>query len=190
MAGDQPVPDTLMPDSRLGFAIWFTGLPAAGKTTLAHTVQLRLATHGIYSVLLDSDKMRRFFTPNPTYSDRERDWFYGTLVELAIGLTHDGYNVMIAATGNLRSYRDAARSQIARFAEVYVHCSPATLRQRDPKGLYAAAQADPENRIPGLGSRYEPPLHPEVTVDTDRYAPAAAAEFVIRQLAGLIGYQS
>lgn len=190
MAGDQPVPESLTPTGRPGFAIWFTGLPATGKTTLAHTVQLQLAAHGIYSILLDSDRLRQIFTPNPTYSDQERDRFYGILVELAVGLTEDGYNVMIAATGNLRSYRDAARSQIARFAEVYLHCSLATLRQRDSKGIYAAAQADPENRLPGLGSRYEPPLHPEVTVDTERNSPADAAALVINQLAGLINQQA
>jgi adenylylsulfate kinase len=182
MAGDQPLSGALTQDKPPGFVVWFTGLPATGKTTLAQTVQRQLAGHGICTLLLDSDVMRRIFIPKPTYSDQERDWFYGTLVRLAVGLSGDGVNVLIAATANRRSYRDAARRQITRFAEVYVYCSPTTLRQRDPKGLYAAAQADPENRLPGLGAPFEPPLHPEVIVNTDRYSPAEAATLVIHEL--------
>lgn len=190
MAGDQPLSDTLTQNRPRGFAIWFTGLPAAGKTTLARMVQQQLAARAVFTLLLDSDEMRRILTPKPTYSDEERAWFYGVLAKLAVWLTGNGVNVLIAATANRRSYRDAARHQIARFAEVYVHCSPATLRRRDAKGIYAAAQEDPANRVPGLGSLFELPLHPEVTVDTDRYDPAQAATLVINELAALIDHSA
>lgn len=186
MARDQPVPDALTANKRPGFAIWFVGLPASGKTTLAQMVQHRLAARAIFTLLLDSDEMRRILTPNPTYSDEERAWFYGVLADLAVWLTGNGVNVLIAATANRRSYRDAARRQIARFAEVYVHCSYATLLRRDPKGIYARAQDDPDNRVPGLGGLFESPPHPEVTVDTDRYTPAEAATMVIDELAALV----
>jgi adenylylsulfate kinase len=166
-----------------GFAVWLTGLPSAGKTTLAQALQRQLATRGIHTLILDSDELRRILTPQPTYSDEERDWFYDVLAQLAAWLTRNGINVLIAATANRRAYRQAARDQIERFAEVYVQCSLDTCRQRDTKGIYTAAQAGQAVHVPGVGSAFEPPLHPEGVVDTEQHSPAEAATLVLALLA-------
>ena len=190
MATDQQLPGGLSAlDAKPGFAIWFTGLPASGKTTLAQHLQNRLAAQGIQVLLLDSDELRQIFIPQSTYSPAERDWFYGSITKLAVWLTANGINVLIAATANRRAYRQAARDQIARFAEIYVNCSPQTCRQRDPKGLYAAAQAGRIGHLPGAGDTYEPPLQPEVVVNTEEIEPSAAVANILTQLSKLWSYR-
>ena len=108
MAGDQPLPDAIsVLPSQPGFVLWFTGRPAAGKTTLARAVQQALTARQIHTVLLDSDELRKLLTPQPTYSDAERDWFYSVVAGLAAWLARSGINVLIAATANRRAYRQA-----------------------------------------------------------------------------------
>jgi adenylylsulfate kinase len=183
MAGDQPLLDPLgASPTEPGFVLWFTGLPAAGKTTLAHAVQRALAERQIHSILLDSDELRKLLTPQPTYSASERDWFYSVVAGLAAWLARSGVNVLIAATANRRLYRQVARDQIERFAEVYVVCSLATCQQRDPKGIYARACTSAGDQVPGLGSTFEPPEQPEVVVDTDRLSVAEGTALILQQL--------
>jgi adenylylsulfate kinase len=101
-----------------GWAIWFTGLPASGKTTLARAVRRTLQERGISTILLDSDELRRLITPNATYTPAECDWFYNRLVELTVWLVRSGEHVLIAATGSRRCYRREARRRLGvRFAE-------------------------------------------------------------------------
>jgi adenylylsulfate kinase len=97
-------------EKSFGWAIWLTGLPASGKTALAQALRHKLAEQGIAAIVLDSDELRRLMTPNASYAPAERDWFYDRLVELADWLTRAGENVIIAATGNRRCYRAAARA--------------------------------------------------------------------------------
>jgi adenylylsulfate kinase len=170
-------------DQRPGWAVWLTGLPAAGKTTLAHALQRALNARGIPAIVLDSDELRRTLLPNGTYAPAERDWFYNRLVELAAELVGSGKNVIIAATGSQRSYREAARALLGpRFAEVWVRCPLDTCRTRDPKGIYGRAAQGLVHNLPGVDAPYEAPDRPEAVVDTDRLTPEEAAEIV---LAGL-----
>jgi adenylylsulfate kinase len=167
---------------RRGWALWLTGRPASGKTTLARALRHKLGTLGIAVVILDSDEVRRVLTPDPTYTPEERDRFYAGLVDLAELLTRYGVNVIIAATGSQRSYREAARKQLFPFAEVWVRCPIDVCRERDPKGLYARADAGAIDHLPGAGAPYEPPETPAVIVDTDRQTPEEAAEKVLAEV--------
>jgi adenylylsulfate kinase len=167
---------------REGFAMWLTGLPSSGKTTLAHALSSLLRERGIAVQILDSDELRRRLTPNPVYSAEERDWFYDTITFLAELLTANGVNVVIAATAPRRVYRQSARECIARFAEVYVACSPEVCRARDPKGLWERADRGEITNLPGGGAVYEAPRAPEAVVDTDRISPQAAARRIMGQL--------
>lgn len=169
-----------------GFAIWLTGLPSAGKSTLARAIAAQLPAQGIDVQILDSDELRARLIPNPTYTADERDWFYDLIVFLAQLLTRNGVNVIIAATGHRRAYRDAARAQIARFGEVYVACPPAVCRARDPKELWAQADRGEVRGLPGADVPYEAPVAPEATVDSARLTPQAAADVVVHMLADLL----
>jgi adenylylsulfate kinase len=170
-------------DKPYGWAIWLTGLPASGKTTLARALRQKLNQQGISVVLLDSDEVRRVVAPAATYAPEERDWFYNRLVEIAAWLVNSGENVIIAATGSRRCYREAARARLApRYAEVWVRCPAAVCRARDPKGLYAQAAAGAIANLPGSDAAYDPPEAPEVVVDTDRQTPEQAVEIIIDQL--------
>jgi adenylylsulfate kinase len=164
-----------------GFAIWLTGLPASGKTTLAYALRARLLRPGTAIQILDSDELRRQLTPKPTYSPQERDWFYGMIVFLAELLTRNGVNVLIAATAPRRAYREAARRRLARFAEVYVACSAEVCRARDPKGLWQQAEQGEITTLPGQGMVYEPPEAPQVQVDTTHLSVEATVDYILGQ---------
>lgn len=168
--------------TRPGVVIWLTGLPAGGKTTLAHALVPLLAEAGFPALVLDSDEMRQVFTPDPAYTDLERDWFYTVLGRLAAWLARNGTSAIVAATAHRQAYRNQARTLAPHFYEVYVDCPPAVARQRDPKGLYARADTGEIRALPGVGVPYEPPPHPEATVDTSRMNPTEAAAAVLAQL--------
>jgi len=165
-----------------GFAIWLTGLPASGKSTLAQALHQGLLERGIELQILDSDELRRRLTPNPTYSSEERNWFYDMLTLLAELLTENGINVLIAATASRQAYRQAARARIPRFAEIYVDCPPEVCRRRDPKGLWRRTDRGEITNLPGAGAAYEPPASPEVRVDTARLSVEEAARQSLARL--------
>jgi len=172
-----------MPSEREpGFAVWLTGFPASGKSTIARALKAMLARRGVRAAVLESDDLRRLFTPKPRYDAAERDRFYGALAALARLLSENGVPVLVAATANRRAYRDRARAEIPRFLEVYVECPLSVCRARDPKGIYRRAAAGTAPNVPGVSAPYEPPLRPEVVVDGER-DPAESAGAILSALA-------
>jgi len=149
-----------------GFAVWLTGLPSSGKSAAAHELKRLLAEQAVAAQILDSDELRKRLTPRPDYSEEERKWFYATIVFLAELLTENGVNVLIAATGSRRAYREEARIRLRRFAEVHIDCPIEVCRKRDPKGLWKKAETGEIDSLPGAGMPYEAPLFPELRVDT------------------------
>jgi adenylylsulfate kinase len=121
--------------------------------------------------------MRTQLTPFPRYDESDRDVFYGLLGKIAVLITSNEKPVLIDATANRRTYRDAARRSIARFAEVYVDTPLEVCAARDTKGLYRKGAA-----LPGVRAPYEPPLSPELTVHGDRGAPRDGAQAVMAWL--------
>lgn len=165
---------------RQGFAIWITGLPSSGKTTIARYVTKRLRDdYTIPVVHLESDELRKFLTPDPNYSSEERDWFYEVLGKLAHLLTSNGVNVMIDATANKSQYRDKARASISRFLEIYVKCPIEICQQRDTKGIYRKAQEGKVQSVPGIQDPYEEPTTPEIVVRSDQTSPEEAATIIL-----------
>lgn len=161
-----------------GIALWITGLPGSGKSTAADGLK-RL--HPDF-VVLRMDEMRRVVTPNPTYSDTERELVYRSLVYLAKVLTELGRNVIIDATGNRRRWRDLARRLIPDFIEVYLKCSVEECNTRErmrtetrgaPTGVYSKGEKGWP--VPGVNVPYEEPGNPEVEVD----AAFSSAEDII-----------
>lgn len=165
-----------------GFAVWITGLPASGKSTLAAALARALEALGIDAAVLESDALRKVFTPNPRYDDGERDVFYASLAHVGEILTRHGVPVIFDATANRRAFRDRARKAIPKFLEVHVSCPLAVCVARDPKGIYRRGSRGEAARVPGLQADYEPPLHPDVEVRGDRDSPDEGARRVVAAL--------
>ncbi len=150
-----------------GRAFWLTGLPGSGKSTLATAA--KEAFPGI--VLLQMDEMRKLATPNPTYSDEERELLYMALVWTALAFTREGKDVIIDATGHLRRWRDKARELIPDFHEIYVRCPVETCIEREkcrrdglaPVDIYEKAMSGWP--VPGINVPYEEPSIPELVID-------------------------
>lgn len=164
-----------------GFAVWMTGIPASGKTSITRELVKKLEADKVHAVVLESDEMRTILTPEPTYGPEERDRFYKTLALIGAMLTRSGVNVVFDATAHKRAYRDYARSLIPRFIEAYVRCPLKVSMKRDPKGIYRSAAAGKTATVPGLQTPYEPPLHPEVVLD-GQALPEAGADGILDML--------
>lgn len=164
---------------REGFAVWLTGLPASGKSAIAGRLKTRLAQAGLAVEVLESDAVRTLVTPVPTYSPDERGLFYRALAFFGSRLVAHGVPVIFDATANRRAYRDLARALIQNFVEVAVVCPLDVCRQRDHKGTYRRGLAGRSATVPGLQDSYEPPLKPELTIESTSLTPEAAADQVV-----------
>lgn len=163
------------------FALWITGLPACGKSTITGAVACELASRGVEVAVLESDALRQVLTPHPTYSEEERDAFYRSMAYIGSLLVKHGVSVIFDATANRRAYRSAARNAIERFVEVYVDCPVDVCMARDPKGIYRKARSGESSTVPGLQASYEPPDHPDVVV-SGRGDPTDSSRAILRAL--------
>jgi adenylylsulfate kinase len=145
-----------------GTLAWITGLPSAGKSRFARAVQAELDGRAVASCLLDGDEVRNAMVPNPGYDSESRDRFYATLGNLAAILAAQPLVVLVAATAHRRAYRDAARTRVERFLEIWVDTPLDEVRRRDTKGLYRGFRAGERQDVPGEDLAYEPPLDPDV----------------------------
>ncbi len=166
-----------------GFAIWITGLPSSGKSTITRYVTKRLREdHNVPVIHLESDELRKFLTPEPNYSAKERDWFYEVIGKLAHLLTSNGVNVIIDATANKRKYRDNARACIPRFLEIYIKCPIEICKKRDAKGIYRMAEEGKAQAVPEIQEPYEEPTAPEIVIQCDQTSPEEAAAIIVRKI--------
>lgn len=166
----------------MSWAVWLTGPPAAGKTTLARAFQELAANRGVATLHLESDALRRILTPNATYQPEERERFYEVVADLAALITAQGFPVVVDATAPRQAHRDRARRLIPWFLEVFVDTPPDVCEQRDPKGLYDQSRRGRAPHLPGVGEPYEKPERPDLVV-SGTSSPGAETEAVWRILA-------
>ena len=171
-------------------AIWLTGLPASGKSTVVAALKPQLEALGLAVEVLESDAVRRVLTPTPTYSQEERDLFYRALAFMGARLVAHGVTVIFDATANRRVYRDFAGSLIPRFIEVAVECPLELAMQRDYKGTYQRGRRGDSSTVPGLQDPYEAPLNPEVRIDTTKVPAKDAAEKILEYVKKTIDHHS
>jgi len=167
---------------KASFAVWITGLPASGKSTVTRELARQLRQRGLEVAILESDALRKIFSDQPSYDDRDRDYFYRSLASIGIVLTKHGVPVIFDATANLRVYRDRARQRINNFIEVFVDCPLDECIRRDPKGIYKMAREGRADFVPGIQSAYEPPEKPEVVIRGDSDNPELAAGQILSEL--------
>jgi len=162
------------------FAVWITGLPSSGKSTITQALVEALRTRRVDVAVLESDKLRQVLTPHPTYSEQERDTFYRAMAHIGALLVAHGVPVVFDATANRRRYRAAAGMAIRRFIEVYVECPLDVCLARDVKGIYRKAQSGEASTVPGAQASYEPPEHADLVVSGRDMTPRAAAGSIVR----------
>jgi adenylylsulfate kinase len=172
-----------------GFVVWFTGVPATGKSTVATIVEQELRSRGLKVENLDSDEVRANISPNLGYTLEARDENTKRLAFLGNLLARNGVAVLITAVSSLRKFRDRARAQIDNFAEVHVKCPLEECQKRDPKGLYKKAERGEVSDIAGMHQPYEEPLNAEVVLETHSCTADECASRVMEALQDL-GYLS
>lgn len=173
----------------MAWVMWFTGLPGCGKTTIAERVKAMLSEKGIAVKILQLDEIRRAVTPQPKYTEEERDIVYASLAYMAKLLSEEGINVMIDATANRRRYRDFARRLVPAFGEVYIRAPLEVCMQREekrkakfsPRGIYKKA-GEEKAAVPGVNVAYEEPLAPEIEVDTTAMSAEQCARHIAERI--------
>ena len=170
-----------------GATVWFTGLPSAGKSTLAFTVEHALIQRGQLAYCLDGDNVRHGLNQNLGFSQEDREENIRRIGEVAKLFADAGAITMTSFISPYRADRDRARKLHdeagVRFFEVYVSTPIDVCEQRDPKGLYKKARAGELKQFTGVDDPYEAPLHPELTIDAGTSTPQEASVLVLEYLA-------
>jgi bifunctional enzyme CysN/CysC len=185
-----PVESALRPDERSaryrhnGAVIWLTGLPGAGKSTLARALERRLFSRGGSPILLDGDTLRAGLNGDLGFSAEDRSENIRRLAEVATHLAKNGHIAIVAAVSPARDDRAAAR-RIADdlFREIHVATPAEVCERRDPKGHYAKARAGSLTGFTGIGNDYEAPARAELTLDTSGLSVSDATDEIERMLA-------
>ncbi len=163
-----------------GFTLWFTGMSGAGKSTLANLLADELRARGHLVEVLDGDEIRTHLSKGLGFSKEDRDTNIRRIGYVARLLSRNGVIAISAAISPYRDVRDELRSQHERFFEVYMHCTIEKLSERDVKGLYKKALAGEIKNFTGISDPYEPPVNPDLVLDS-------ATESVEQSLGKLIG---
>ena len=151
-----------------GFTLWLTGLPGAGKSTLAKAVRDELVERGRRVEILDGDEVRTSLSKGLGFSKEDRDTNIRRIGLVARLLSRNGVVAIAAAISPYREIRDEVRhAHEAAFVEVFFDCPLEELLRRDRKGLYAKAFRGEIQEFTGVSDPYESPLSPEVSVRTD-----------------------
>lgn len=170
--------------SRGGFALWFTGLSGAGKTTITRILAGKLRERGAPLEILDGDVVRANLSPELGFEKKDRDLNIRRIAFVSQLLVRNGVGVMVAAISPYREERELARAIIGpeRFIEIFVDCPLKVCIERDVKGLYARALAGEIKHFTGISDPYEPPLAPELVLATNPETPDESAGRVLDYL--------
>ena len=156
------------PRHRQGFCIWFTGLSGAGKSTTAEIVVSRLLEAGRQVTMLDGDIVRTHLSKGLGFSKEDRDTNILRIGFVAAEIVRHGGAVVCAAVSPYRATRDSVRALVGaeNFLEVFVDTPLEVCEARDEKGMYAQARKGLIRNFTGIDDPYEPPLAPELSIDT------------------------
>ncbi len=173
-----------------GFTIWLTGMSGAGKSTISTILEERLRKAGARVELLDGDVVRTNLSKGLGFSKEDRDTNVRRIGFVCELLSRNGVVAIAAAISPYRRVREEVRARIHNFIEVHVDCPLEVLSSRDVKGLYKKALAGEIPQFTGISDPYEPPLAPEVAVDTSREPPEESAARILATLErlGLVSF--
>jgi adenylylsulfate kinase len=154
--------------------LWFTGLSGSGKSTLAHALEEELHLRDCRTYVFDGDNVRHGLCRDLGFSVEDRTENIRRIGEMAKLFVEAGVISLTAFISPIREDRDRARGLFPHgdFIEVFVKCSLETCEARDVKGLYRKARSGEIPQFTGISSPYEPPLNPEITIDTENRSVA------------------
>ena len=176
---------SLLAHDRAGFVVWHTGLPAAGKSTIAGLVAEQLEARGLLVDRLDGDVVREHLTKGLGFSKEDRDTNITRIGWVASRLARAGAAVVVSAISPYEETRQRARAMTeehATFVEVHVATGVDECARRDPKGLYAKAFAGEITEFTGVSDPYEEPSNPELRIETEGRTPQESARLVLDKL--------
>jgi adenylylsulfate kinase len=149
--------------------LWFTGLSASGKSTIAHALDRKLHRSGIHSYVLDGDNVRHGINKDLGLSPEDRKENIRRIGEIAKLFVDAGLLVLAAFISPYREDRRQIRTLLNEkdFIEIYVKCSIRECENRDPKGFYKKARTGEIKEFTGISAPYETPENPEIILETD-----------------------
>ena len=161
--------------------LWFTGLSAAGKSTIAHLVEKELFKRSIRTYVLDGDNVRHGINRDLGFSREERRENLRRIVEIVKLFVDSGIFVLAAFISPFQDDRDYVRKQLENdnFLEIYVKCSIEECEKRDPKGQYRKARAGIIKEYTGVSSPYEEPEKPDLVIDTEKLSLEDSVNLII-----------
>ena len=165
-----------------GFTLWFTGLPCAGKSTLASEIGVELRKRGHSLEILDGDVVRTTLCKGLGFSKEDRDENISRLGWACNLLNRHGIVAVTAVVSPYREARNRVRKGIPRFIEIYVKAPLSVCMDRDVKGLYAKAMAGELSHFTGVNDPYEEPMAPDIIVETHNNSVAQCVSSIIDHL--------
>ncbi|MBW2329923.1 MAG: adenylyl-sulfate kinase [Deltaproteobacteria bacterium] len=164
-----------------GGLIWFTGLSASGKSTIAHLVEKELHRRGCSTYVFDGDNVRHGLCSDLTFRREDRIENVRRIGEMVKLFVDAGMIVLTAFISPYRQDRQKVRSLLedGQFLEVYVECPSEVCATRDQKGIYARAKAGVIKEFTGISAPYEAPENPDIVIHSYKEDASQAAERVI-----------
>jgi sulfate adenylyltransferase len=172
------------PRHKQGACVWFTGLSGAGKSTTAEVLTQLLLEHGRQVTVLDGDVVRTHLSRGLGFSKEDRDTNIRRIGFVAAEIVRHGGTVVCAAVSPYRATRNDVRTMVGKdhFVEVFVDTPLEVCEQRDHKGMYARARRGEIKGFTGIDDPYEPPQHPEITLDTVAHTAEDNARLILDYL--------
>jgi len=168
--------------AKRGVVVWLTGFSGAGKTSIAKSLEKKLLQKDIRVKVLDGDELRNNSSFELGFSKEDREEHAKRVAQISNIICESGITSIVALISPYRSSRAYARKLIGNFVEVWVKCSIETCTKRDTKGLYKMAFQGKITNLTGIQDLYEPPLNPEVTINTERQSPDECADKILKYL--------
>jgi bifunctional enzyme CysN/CysC len=164
--------------------LWFTGLSGSGKSTVANRLESELHALGHHTQILDGDNVRHGLNRDLGFTDADRVENIRRISEVSKLFVEAGLIVLVSFISPFRSEREMARKQLedGEFVEIFIDTPIALCEKRDPKGLYQKARAGKIANFTGIDSPYEPPLKPDIRLETADLSIDAASSEIIAHL--------
>jgi len=165
-----------------GAAIWFTGLSASGKSTIAHHLEKQLHKMGHSTYVFDGDNVRHGLCGDLGFSEKDRSENIRRIGEMTRLFIEAGIIAVTAFISPYKKDRELVRKLAGKdhFIEIYVKCPIAVCESRDPKGIYQKAKRGDIKNFTGVSAPYEPPENPDLTIESNKEDVNSSVKKVIQ----------